>query len=58
MKTTAETIALIRTKLLVMEATSLSDAEIERCLKDCVLAKNLIAIAKECRDDGSLTLTE
>lgn len=36
-------------KLVFWHAKDLSDAEIERCLEHCVLAKKLIAACKELR---------
>ncbi len=45
----------IITKLRVEKVTSLSDAELERVLKDCVAGIELMKLAKQYRDEGILT---
>ncbi len=42
-------------KLREQEVKDLSDEELTRALKDCILGKRLIEYAKELRDNGELT---
>lgn len=46
--------AAISARMIAEHAADLSDAEIERTLRDCVMPTRLIALAKELRDAGLL----